>query len=179
MNTKRFYLSITFIFTLLTAVFICFAVIKDKGIFITLAVTFGTCLYHFAVRLAVGGVIPKKFNYKSAWFMEKSFENGLYKKLKVKKWKQNAPTYNPKTYSSQQCTLEEIVNTTCRNEVIHEVNMLLSFVPLVLIIPFGTPAAFIITSIAGCICDFFFVILQRYNRPRLIKLIQRKNNKTH
>lgn len=178
MNTKRFYLIINIVFALLTAVFVCLALVSDKSLFTAPAITFATCFYHFAMRLAVGGLMPEHFNYNAKWFREKRFEKNLYKALKVKKWKNNAPTYNPKTYSTKSRSLEEIVNTTCRNEVIHELNMLLSFVPLLLIIPFGAAAVFIITSAAGSIFDLIFVILQRYNRPRLIKLIQRKN-KTH
>lgn len=178
MNVKRFYLFINIIFTLLTAVFVCVAVFTHNDTVVTLAITFGTCFYHFAVRLAVGRLMPKNFNHNSFWFREKDFERNLYKMLKVKKWKHKAPTYNSITYSTRHRTLEEIVNTTCRNEAIHEVNMLLSFVPLLLIIPFGAPTVFIVTSIAACICDLPFVILQRYNRPRFIKIIQRKN-KTH
>lgn len=35
-------------------------------------------------------------------------------------------------------------------------------------------AVFIITSVLSCMFDMIFVIMQRYNRPRLVKIIERK-----
>jgi hypothetical protein len=50
---------------------------------------------------------------------------------------------------------------------------LLSFLPLLAAIPFGAFPAFLITSLAAACFDTVFVIMQRFNRPRLIKLIQK------
>lgn len=51
----------------------------------------------------------------------------------------------------------------------HRIIMVLSFVPLLFIIPFGEPAVFAITSVAACLIDCTFVIIQRYNRPRVLR----------
>ena len=148
-----------------------------KGFLLTLAITFGTCFYHFAIRLVVGGVINaiyhNKMNYELWWFRERKFETKLYQFLRVKKWKKYLPTYNPEAYDVTQRSLEEIIGATCQSEVVHEINMVLSFVPVVFTIWFGSLAAFLITScIAFCI-DGVFVILQRFNRPRLRRLLKR------
>ena len=64
----------------------------------------------------------------------------------------------------------------CGAEVVHEIIMVLSFIPLLFAIPFGVFPVFFITSVIASLVDFVFVIVQRYNRPRIIKLIRHKNN---
>ena len=61
-----------------------------------------TIMYHFWVRIIMGNVskiFKKHINYNQWWFKEKKFEKGLYKLLRVKKWKGKALTYNPETFS--------------------------------------------------------------------------------
>lgn len=143
----------------------------------TLAITFGTCFYHFAMRLVVGYVIDEifhnKMNYNRWWFQERRFEPKLYKILHVKKWKKYLPTYNPKDFSIKEHSIEEIIQVTCQSEVVHEIIMVLSFVPIIFTIWFGSLTAFIITSCVSFLFDSSFVILQRFNRPRLRKLLRR------
>ena len=147
-------------------------------ILFTFAVTFGTCFYHFAMRLAVGhgidAIFHNKMNYKRWWFKERKFEPKLYKFLGVKKWKKRLPTYNPELYDVRQHSVEEIVQVTCQAEIVHEINMVLSFVPVIFTIWFGSLLAFLITSCVAFCFDGIFVILQRFNRPRLMRLIKNK-----
>lgn len=168
---------LTAIFTVLTVLFSVLYLKFNTDLFITLSITFGTILYHFLMRLAVGFLVPHSFHYTDKFFTEKAFEKPLYKALKVKKWKRFMPSYNPDSYSIKNDvrSLEIIADTTCRNEIIHLVICLLSFVPILFSIPFGAAAVFIITSVLGCIFDIIFVIMQRYNRPRLVRIINRKN----
>jgi hypothetical protein len=42
--------------------------------------------------------------------------------------------------------------------------------PIIAIIWFGEPLAFIITSILSALFDLMFVIMQRYNRNRILRL---------
>lgn len=168
---------LTAIFTVLTVLFSALYLKFNTDLFITLAITFGTTLYHFVMRLAVGGLVPHSFHYTDKFFAEKPFEKALYKALKVKKWKRFMPSYNPDSYSIKNDSdwLEIIADTTCRNEIIHLVICLLSFVPVSFTVFFGAAAVFIITSVLGCMFDMIFVIMQRYNRPRVVKIINRKN----
>ena len=65
-------------------------------------ITAFTVMYHFWVRIIMGNVskiFKKHINYNQWWFKEKKFEKGLYKLLRVKKWKGKALTYNPETFS--------------------------------------------------------------------------------
>ncbi|MCH5188803.1 MAG: hypothetical protein J1F63_10400 [Oscillospiraceae bacterium] len=140
-------------------------------------ITFGTIFYHLAMRLAVGGLIDAGYHnhmdHNKKWFQEKAFEQKLYEKLKVKQWKKRLPTYTPEYFNLKNHSVAEIVGATCQAEVVHEVNMVLSFVPVVFTIWFGSFGVFLITSCAAFVFDGVFVIIQRYNRPRLIRLIRK------
>ena len=144
---------------------------------LVLAITFGVTFYHFAMRLAVGGVInavmKNRANYNAWWFCQRKGEEKLYSFLRVKKWKKFAPTYAPNSFDIKERTIEQIAMATCQAEIVHEVIVALSFLPLLLIIWYGEPLVFIITSVLSALIDTVFIILQRYNRPRLVKVIER------
>lgn len=174
---KKIFLSLTATVSVLFVVFLFLTLTTKNSACFTLAITFGTMCYHFIMRLTVGKFTPHHFKYKRPWFCEKSFEKPLYKALKVKKWKDKMPSYNPSSYMTRDNDFKNIVNTMCRNEVIHEVNALLSFIPILFSFAFGATAVFVITSIIACCLDLIFVVMQRYNRPRLVRLIKRTNKR--
>lgn len=142
------------------------------------AVTSGTIFYHLAARLAVGGLVNAKYHnrmdHTKPWFAEKAFERKLYQLFRVRKWKRYLPTYTPENFDLARCGAEEIVQTTCQSEVVHEINMVLSFVPVVFTVWFGSFWVFLITSCAAFLFDGIFVVMQRYNRPRLLRLMKRQ-----
>lgn len=144
------------------------------------AVTFGTMLYHFAMRLAVGHLIDAKYDncmdHTRKWFAERAFERELYKRLRVKKWKKRLPTYTPQNFDLTRHSVTEVVQATCQAEVVHEVNMALSFVPVIFSAWLGSVGVFLLTSCAAFLFDGIFVIMQRYNRPRLLRLIKKTNS---
>ncbi len=65
----------------------------------------------------------------------------------------------------------------CQSEIVHAVIILLSFVPLPGTIPFGAFPVFLLTSLAAALTDTVFVIVQRYNRPRVIRLAEMQEKK--
>jgi hypothetical protein len=140
-------------------------------------ITVGIALYHFAMRLFIGSVVnlimKNKADHNSIWFREKRFENKLYKLMRVRKWKKYLPTYSPVTFDTTQKTVKEIVGSTCQAEIVHEIIMVLSLVPIAFIPLLGGAAAIIITSFLSMLIDLTFVILQRYNRPKLIRVMER------
>ena len=69
-----------------------------------------------------------------------------------------------------------VAQASCQSELVHETNVVLSLVPIVFSVWFGSLAVFIITSVLGALYDLIFVIMQRYNRPRMIKMINRAAN---
>ena len=148
-----------------------------KSVLLTFAITFGTCFYHFAMRLIVGhsidAICRNKMNYNRWWFKERKYEMKFYNFLRVKKWKKHLPTYNSEYYDVRKHSVEEIIQATCQAEIVHEINMILSFVPVIFTIWFGSLVAFLVTSSIAFCFDSIFVIMQRYNRPRLIRLLKR------
>ena len=140
------------------------------------AISFGTTLYHFLMRLAVGFVIPlciKKYNCQNWWFRPRKWEAGLYRKLKVRTWKHKLPTFDPSQFSTDHYTLPQIVHNMCQAEAVHLVIVILSFVPLAFVPLFGVFPVFLATSLAAGLIDCVFIIAQRYNRPRLVRIIEK------
>lgn len=151
-----------------------------SDIFLTLAITCGTIAYHFIMRLLVGVVVgfimdgQSETVYKRKWFQPRKFESRLYAWLKVKRWKGKMPTYAPSNFSVEKHSLSEIVQAMCEAEVVHEVIMVCSFLPLAVIPIFGAFWVFLITSILAACFDMMFVIMQRYNRPRVVKVMEKR-----
>lgn len=52
---------------------------------------------------------------------------------------------------------------------------MLSFLPIVSGIWFGAYPVFIITSVLSALFDLIFVVTQRYNRQRVLRLLQRES----
>lgn len=144
------------------------------GILYPLAITAGTIAYHFCMRLVVGYVVDKIMQNRGdpnrAWYRLRPFEAALYKKLGLKGWKDKLPTYDPSLFSLQEHSLDEILGAMCQAEVVHETILVFSFVPLVFSIWFGSFWVFLFTSLGAAGVDLTFVMLQRYNRERILKL---------
>lgn len=68
---------------------------------------------------------------------------------------------------------KQLIVNTCNSEIIHTVNVFVSFAPIFFAIPFGELPVFIITFVLTGICDLRFVMLRRYNRPRKLQKQQR------
>lgn len=137
------------------------------------AITCGTTCYHFAMRLLVGTLVPP-VKGTARWFRPKRWEAPLYRFLRVKHWKKHLPTYDPRQFSLQKYTAEEIVRNMCGAEVVHEVIMVCSFLPLLMVPLFGEFWVFFITSLLSALFDSLFVMAQRYNRPRMERLAQKQ-----
>ena len=139
-----------------------------------------TIMYHLWTRIIMGNVVKlfkKHINYKQWWFKERKFEKRIYETLKVKKWKKKALTYNPELFSTKNYPLKEIANTMAKVEVDHWINEIISLSTLFFAIPWGAFPAFLISAIVAMIFDGQFIIIQRYNRPRVVKILERKNKR--
>ena len=159
------------------SVFLPIFLITQNGVLETITITVGITLYHFAMRLAVGvivnSIMKNKANHSNVWFREKRFESKLYRLMCVRAWSKYLPTYSPDTFDTNRKTVKEIVGATCQAEIVHEVIMALSLLPILFIPLLGGAAALIITSVSAMLFDSLFVILQRYHRPRLVRVMAR------
>lgn len=153
--------------------------VTSSGILLPLAITSGTIAYHFVMRLMVGlafhATMRNKADYRKRWYQVSKREMAVYEKLKVKQWKRRMPTYDPALFDPRLHTWEEIVQAMCQAELVHEMIAVLSFLPILAGIWFGEYSVFIVTSVLSAACDMVFVIMQRYNRQRVMKLLNRKS----
>lgn len=172
---KKFMHISAFSFVLLTLVFYFLNRFYSNSALLSLYVTFLTFAYHLVMRLLVGfftGFIPERFlDGKNFWFRPKKSESKIYSLLKVKKWKKHIPAYQPEAFSLEKHTLKEISASMCAAEITHEIIVLFSFVPILFSLKYGEIFVFIITSVIAAGVDTVFIIVQRYNRPRLLRLI--------
>lgn len=153
--------------------------VTSSGILLPLAITSGTIAYHFVMRLMVGlafhATMRNKADYRKRWYQVSKREMAVYEKLKVKQWKRRMPTSDPALFDPRLHTWEEIVQAMCQAELVHETIAVLSFLPILAGIWFGEYPVFIVTSVLSAACDIVFVIMQRYNRQRVTKLLNRKS----
>lgn len=168
---------ITVILIIAFSILLPILIITNNAVVEALMITVGIALYHFTMRLVVGTVvdliIKNKADYNNVWFREKPFERKLYRILHVRKWKKHIPTYSPEVFDTSNKTVEDIIGATCQAEIVHEVIMLLSLLPIAFIPLLGGAVAIIVTSALAMMIDLIFVLLQRYNRPRLVKIAKR------
>lgn len=150
--------------------------VTRTSLYLTLSITFGTLAYHIVMRIIVAAAFDRFMNnradYHKAWYQVKPREEKLYHILRVKQWKKYMPTYNRSTFDPRLHSWDEIAQATCQAELVHETNIVLSFLPILASIRFGALSAFVITSVLSAALDMSFVILQRYNRPRVIRCIE-------
>lgn len=152
--------------------------IFQQGWILSSAISTGTTAYHFLMRLAVGYGLPMltnyDFDYRKPWFQPRPWEAGFYRQLRVKQWKAKLPTYAPEQFSRAEHSLYRIIQNMCGAEIVHEMIMVLSFLPLLTVPVFGSLPVFLITSVLAALFDSIFVMAQRYNRPRLVKIYEKQ-----
>ena len=164
--------------TLITAI-VCFILyygnIYKNGIILWIGITCFTIMYHLWMRIIMGNVSKLfKINYKQWWFKERKVEKELYKLLRVKKWKGKTLTYNPELFSLKDYSLEEIANTMSKAETDHWINEVISLSTLLFAIPWGELWIFLVSAIVAMLFDAQFIVIQRYNRPRIVKILEKR-----
>mgnify|MGYP003473393236 FL=1 len=144
----------------------------DWSILLPLAITFGTIAYHLLMRALVSIVVTlvmrNRANPYNVWFRERRFEARLFRWLKIHRWKYRVPTYAPELFDLNKHTPSDVLGAMCQAEVVHEVIFPLSFVPIAFAEWLGALPVFVLTSVGAAAGDAFLVLLQRYNRPRVM-----------
>ncbi len=135
-------------------------------------------LYHFGLRIAFGLVtkmLPIKYYHR--WYKQRRFEKKLYKLLRVRRWKDKVLTFEPDKYDFKNRTLEELATTMAKSELDHWINEVISIASIFFTFIWGCFSAFFITAVAAMLFDAQFIIVQRYNRPIVLKLMSMKEKK--
>lgn len=151
------------------------------GALLSLAITLGTISYHVIMRLLVGlafhSVMQNKADCKKRWYQVGAREMAAYETLRIKSWKRRMPTYDRTLFDPRIHTWPEIAQAMCQAELVHETIALLSLLPIAGGIWFGAYPVFIVTSILASGCDMLFVMIQRYNRQRVMQLLRRERTR--
>jgi len=161
----------------LTLAFCLLYGVSNNSVIFSLAITSGTIAYHFIARLLVGWSInllmKNQADYTKKWYQVSATEMKLYQRLKVKQWKNKMPTYDKDTFDISKHSWDEIIQATCQSELVHEINVVISFVPIIASVWFGAFWVFFITSTLSAVFDLLFVFMQRFNRARIMKINRR------
>ncbi len=167
---------ITFSSLILLISFTLIYLFTNASVFYSLIITFGTISYHFVMRLFVGllinHIMKNKADYHKKWYQCHKGEEKFYRFIRIKKWKKRIRSFDESFFNPKIHSWDEIAQAMCQAEIVHEIIMVLSFVPIIFSIWFGELLVFIITSVISALIDSIFVMLQRYNRSRIIKLIK-------
>jgi len=130
-------------------------------------------------------IFPKEWYEKNLWFFkEYPFERQLYKNIGVGSWKDKLPEWGKvmkfeKRNLRKELTLEYVdrfILETYYAEVGHVGMAILGFA-CILINPNDYALMAIICSFVNLIVQLPFCLIQRYNRPRLLKIKSRLENK--
>ena len=165
-------------------------VIQDSESFqFVLYITALLALFWLAINIAVPWLVrflvPKKYFNENRWlFKERKFESSFYRKIKVTKWKDKLPDAGKLIHfqrDSLPCDItEEYINRfiteCCIAELGHLTVGIVGFSSLffVFFIPGDKKmehlGVFLLLAVMDMAIQMLFIIIQRYNRPRLIKL---------
>lgn len=164
--------------TVLTAA-VCFGLYyggrTGSGAVLWMGVVAFMIVYHFWGRIIMGNVTKLfRINRDHWWFKERFFEKKLYQLLRVKKWKDKALTYNPELFSLKDYSLDEIASFMTKAEVDHWVNEIISLVSILFSLLWGQFWLFLATAVFAMIFDGQFIVIQRYNRPRLLRILEKE-----
>ncbi len=106
--------------------------------------------------------------------LRKEIRKAFIRSVKGKKWKDKMPTFAPEMLDFKVHTWEEMAGAMCQSEVVHSIIAVLCFVPILATLVWGTFWVFFITSVLSACVESMFVIMQRYNRPRVKKMIEKQ-----
>ena len=153
-------------------------------------IKFIECLVYLALlsfsSFLLGRILPKSwFRYNLFPFKDFKFEKSgkIYLSTGVKKWKSKVPDMSkivpklmpPKSMAGNyRQRLPVMITETCVAEFTHGALAILGLLGLTM---WASPWKYLITGIYILIFNVPFMVIQRYNRPRLVKVYQKLQQK--
>ena len=151
---------------------------------------FMRCIIYLAgigiVSFMLGRIVPKRW-FRAESFPYRSFsverEGRIYEKLKIRKWQSKVPDMSrilpcvmPKKrlIHGFEDTLPRMIQETCVAEWIHSI---LSVAGLLCLGIWHGPGGIIVTSVYVLLGNVPFILIQRYNRPRLLRMQKKLANR--
>jgi len=136
-------------------------------------------LYHFGLRIFMGEITKLfKVDYNHPWYKQRKFEPHLYKLLRVRRWKDKVLTFDPQSFDFKNRTLHQLATTMAKSELDHWINEIISLSSVLFCLLWGYGWLFLLTSVLAMAFDAQFIIVQRYNRPIVLKLKKMRENKS-
>lgn len=144
-----------------------------------LAVIFGTVLYHLSLRLALHFALDFApldwLDWKQDIYTPRRFEKNFYESLSITKWKRFLPGYDEDMFDERFQSWDDILINRCQEEITHWLCAFISIIPAIVgPILFRNFWLFFLTSLIAIIYDMGFVMIQRYDRPRNIAMLRRR-----
>lgn len=135
----------------------------------------------FAFSALPRSVQQRLFDCRRAYYIVSPSEKKLHSLIKIPYWKDKLPQFNllfdkSKLGSVTADHIDDFIRETCKAEVVHLSIAVLGFLSLLFTFVTGDASDFwIFLTIAVIIglCQIPFVLIQRYNRPRLLRLRDR------
>ena len=148
-------------------IFIFFLVLFIHGLFRILVPSFLFLIFRY------------RFDPESFWFSEKSFEKGLYEKMNVKEWKSFVEklSFHPHKFDMEKHDDAFILGYMCHAELCHEITIILDLMTCLMA---GNIIEFIFILILALVLvslEMSFITVQRYNKPRLLRIKKRKEER--
>lgn len=171
----------TMIVTALTTA-VCFFLYYSKAagndVILWVGITSFMILYHFGLRILFGEIAKRiPIDPNGGFYRKRIFEDRLYKFLMVRKWKDKVLTFDPASYDFKSRTPRQLAVTMAKSERDHWINEIISIASLSFILLWGCWPAFVITAALAMLFDGQFIVVQRYNRPIIMRLIERIQKK--
>ena len=149
-----------------------------QGVVLWVGIVAFTVFYHLWLRILMGRLTAQwRIRHSHWWFRPRPFEKRLHRLLRVRRWKERVLTYDPAAFSTKNHTLEEIANTMSKAETDHWINQLISLTTLLFAIPWGFFWGFLISAVCAMLFDAQFIVVQRYNRPVVLRVLERQRKR--
>ena len=134
-------------------------------------------LFHFGLRILFGEVTKRiKIDYRHPWFRRRGFERALFRLLRVRQWKAKVLTFDTAAYDFENRTPAQLAATMAKSETDHWINEIISLVSILFALVWGQVAIIVGTAILAMLFDAQFIIVQRYNRPIVLRLMEKQQN---
>lgn len=144
------------------------------------------CVIYYAITgiagFILGRLLPKGwFHSQSFWFRSHGFEqNGkIYERLGIRRWQKRVPDMSKilpwampakKLTADFKAQLPRMLEETCIAEFIHSLLCITGLYGLKL---WPGPGGLILYVLYVVLFNLPFILIQRYNRPRLLRLLQK------
>ncbi len=132
--------------------------------------------YHVIIRIIWGVItnhLPDSFFHpEKKIYCSYGWEKNIHKLLHVKKWKEHVPVFDIHQWDIRERGIDSVIAASCRAELDHATNILLGYVVLlpVFFLQRWAISAWLVAAIGASLFDGVFVTIQRFNRPRLMRL---------